>query len=300
MSRSRPRGPTAATLRAVRRICFYHAGCPDGFGAAWAVWKAWGSEAEYRPRGHDDALRPQDLAGSEVVFADIAPPNASLRQLGGKAARVVVLDHHVSALERFEAEPDLAAALAAQGHLIRFDLSRSGATLAWHHFHPDVPIPPLLTYVEDQDLWRWQLADSQAVNAAIHSHPRRFEVWDDLAKTPIERLAAEGAPIERAQRIEVERALQNAHPVTLGGLRVEAVNALFLRSLIGHELASRRACGAPCGLVYRLIGRRVDCSLYSIGDFDVAKLAVRYGGGGHRNAAGFHVSLADWLDRFVA
>jgi oligoribonuclease NrnB/cAMP/cGMP phosphodiesterase (DHH superfamily) len=284
----------------MRRVCFYHAGCPDGFGAAWAIWKAWGPEAEYRPRGHDDALRPQDLAGAEVVFADIALPNPALRQLGERAARVVLLDHHVTALERFEAEPELAAQLAARGHLVRFDLAQSGATLAWRHFHPNVPPPALLAYVEDQDLWRWQLADSEAVNAAISSYPRRFEVWDNLAKAPVERLVAEGTPIARAQRIEVERALQNTHAATLGGLRVEAVNALFLRSLIGHELASRRTYGAPVGLVYRLTSRRVDCSLYSIGDFDVAKLAARYGGGGHRNAAGFHVDLADWLERFVA
>jgi nanoRNase/pAp phosphatase (c-di-AMP/oligoRNAs hydrolase) len=47
----------------------------------------------------------------------------------------------------------------------------------------------------------------------------------------------------------------------------------------GHELALRAAHGAQAGSVYRLTGRRVDCSLYSIGDFDVAKIASRYGGG---------------------
>jgi hypothetical protein len=284
----------------MRRVCFYHAGCPDGFGAAWAVWRAWGPEGEYRPRGHDDALRAQDLAGSEVVFADIAPPNAALRQLAERATRVAVLDHHVSALERFQADPELGPALAARGHLIRFDLEHSGAVLAWQHFHPEAPLPPILAYVEDQDLWRWQLPDSEAVNAAIHSRPRRFDVWDELAKAPLERLVAEGQPVVRAQRIEVERALQNAHPVTVGGLRLEAVNALFQRALIGHELASRRTFGAPCGMVYRLTGQRVDCSLYSIGDFDVSRMAAHYGGGGHRNAAGFHVALVDWTDRFVA
>ena len=55
----------------MKRVCFYHAGCPDGFGAAWAVWKAWGRSGEYRPRGHDDALQFEDLVGAEVVFADI-------------------------------------------------------------------------------------------------------------------------------------------------------------------------------------------------------------------------------------
>ena len=283
----------------MRRVCFYHAGCPDGFGAAWALWKAWGPTGEYRPRGHDDPLRASDYAGDHVVFADIVPPNGALRQLGEKAAQVVVLDHHVSALERFQAEPDLADELAAQGHVVHFDLGHSGAVLAWRHFHPDAPVPELLAYVEDQDLWRWQLPGSEEVSAALGSYPRRLDVWDRLASEPIERLVAEGAPIARAQRMEVERALQNAHPVSVGNLRVEGVNALFLRSLIGHELAKRRAYGSPCGLVYRVTARRVDCSLYSLGDFDVAALASRFGGGGHRNAAGFHLALSDWLSAFV-
>jgi oligoribonuclease NrnB/cAMP/cGMP phosphodiesterase (DHH superfamily) len=245
-------------------------------------------------------VRAQELAGDLVVFADNAPGNAALRQLGEHAGQVVVLDHHVSALERFRSEPELAGALAARGHLVRFDLERSGAVLAWEHFHPGRETPPLLAYVQDQDLWRWALPDSEAVNAAIYSHPRRFDTWSALAETPLERLVAEGRSIARAQRIEVERSLQNAHPVTVGGLRLEAVNALFHRALIGHELAVRAVHGVPAGAVYRLTGRRVDCSLYSTGDFDVAKIAARYGGGGHRNAAGFHVPLQDWLDRFIA
>jgi hypothetical protein len=283
----------------VRRVCFYHAGCPDGFGAAWAVRKAWGAGAEYRARGHDDPLHAADFVNAEVVFADIALPNGELRALAAKAARVVVLDHHVSALERFRLDRDLAHEVESRGHRVHFDLAHSGAVLAWHHFHPGAPLPRLLAYVEDQDLWRWRLPDSAAVNAAIGSYPRHFEVWDRLAAEPIERLVAEGRPIVRAQRSEVERALLNVHRVRLGELELEAVNALFQRSAIGHELAKRAAHGVPCGLVYRVIERRVECSLYSLGDFDVAAIAAGLGGGGHRNAAGFSVPLDEWAARFL-
>jgi oligoribonuclease NrnB/cAMP/cGMP phosphodiesterase (DHH superfamily) len=284
----------------MRRVCFYHAGCPDGFGAAWALWRAWGAEAEYLPRGHDDALHARSLAGAQVVFADIAPDNAALRALGEHAAELVVLDHHASSAERYAAEPMLARALAARGHTVRFDLSHSGAVLAWQHFHPGKPVPELLRYVEDQDLWSWKLPRSEEVNAAIGSYPRSIDAWCELAARAADALAAEGAPILRANQIEVERALQAVHPVWIGGLRVEAVNARHPRSAIGHVLATRAAFGAPCGAVYRLIGDRVDVSLYSTGAFDVARIATGLGGGGHRNAAGFSVSLAEWLESFVA
>jgi len=41
----------------VKRICYYHAGCPDGFGAAWAVYRAWGNDARYVARGHEDRFQ---------------------------------------------------------------------------------------------------------------------------------------------------------------------------------------------------------------------------------------------------
>jgi hypothetical protein len=283
----------------VRRVCFYHAGCPDGFGAAWSIWRAWGERASYIPRGHDDSMRPERYEGAFVVFADIAADNGTLQALGEEAAKLVVLDHHVSAQRRYEEEPALDAGLRSRGHLVRFDLSHSGAVLAWDHFHPDVPAPDLLRYVEDQDLWRFALPESAEVNAAIAAHPRTFEAWEILAKTPIEKLAADGHPILRAQRMEIKRTLHNVHPIRVDELRLEAVNAVHLRSHLGHELAIRAKFAIPCGAVYRLLGQRVDVSLYSIGDFDVAALAGRFGGGGHRNAAGFTVSLREWLDRFV-
>ncbi len=283
----------------VKRTCLYHAGCPDGFGAAWAVWRAWGETGRYLPRGHEDALDARRFTDATVVFVDIAPRVDHLLELCDVADQVVVLDHHVSARDRYALVPDLEGRLDANGHRVHFDLDHSGAALAWHYFHPAEPVPELLRYVEDQDLWNWKLPLSEEVNAAIGSYPREFEVWDELATRPAELLAQEGVPILRATRMEVEQCLRSAHPVAVGRRRAEAVNAQHARSAIGHALAKRAAFGLCWGLVYRVSGSRVDISIYSIGDLDVSKVAGEYGGGGHRNAAGFSVTLREWLERFA-
>lgn len=283
----------------MKRTCFYHAGCPDGFGAAWAVRRAWGDDAEYLPRGHEDAFTPAAHEGSVVVFADISLENGRLRALSEVAAHVIVLDHHVSAREHFESDRGLENELREHGHIVQFDLEHSGAALAWRHFHAASPPPDLLAYVEDQDLWRWKLPASEEVNAAIASYPRRFDVWDELAETPVADLARQGTPIVRANRSEIERLLRGSHPIVMGARRIEAVNSPILRSSVGHELAKRASFGAPWGMVYRLHGDRVDVSIYSIGELDVSRVAYEHGGGGHRNAAGFSVPLKDWLARFV-
>ena len=283
----------------MKRRCFYHSGCPDGFGAAWSVRQAWGDDAWYVARSHDDRVRLDDCEDALVAFVDIAPAADELRELADVAEQVLVIDHHVTARDRLAHDPAEVGAYEDEGHVLHFDLTHSGAMLAWQFFHPETPPPDLLRYVEDQDLWNWALEGSEAVNAAIASYPRSFDVWDGLAAKPIEALAAEGEPILRANRMEVERRLDHARPVALGTDRIEAVNASSNRAQIGHELAKRAAFGAEWGLVYRVEGAEVFATIYSIGDLDISKVALRYGGGGHKNASGFHVPLDRWLADFV-
>jgi hypothetical protein len=283
----------------MKKLCFYHAGCPDGFGAVWSVQGAWGESGHFIARSHDDRVRMDECEDALVAFVDIAPGKEELRELADVAGQVVVLDHHVTARDRLASDVSLVNELEAEGHLLHFDLDHSGAVLAWHHFRPDEELPELLRYVEDQDLWNWALPDSDAVNAAIASYPREFEVWNRLSREPIEVLAEQGKPILRANRMEVERRLEHARPVALGTRRIEAVNASINRSQIGHQLAQRAQFGEAWGLVYRVEGSEVYGTLYSIGDVDVSRVALEYGGGGHKNASGFHVSLERWMRDFV-
>jgi hypothetical protein len=283
----------------LKKLCFYHAGCPDGFGAAWSVRRAWGEDAWFVARGHEDRARMADCEDAVVAFVDIAPALDELHELAEVAAQVIILDHHVTARDRLWTGASEVNALEAEGHVLHFDLLRSGSVLAWQYFHPDDATPELLRYVEDQDLWNWTLPDSDAVNAAIASYPRTYEIWDELSAQPIERLVEQGAPILRANRMEVERRLDHARPIALGTRRIEAVNASTNRAQIGHELAKRAAFGDEWGLVYRVEGAEVYATIYSIGDLDISRVALEYGGGGHKNASGFHVDLSRWLEEFV-
>lgn len=282
----------------MKRVCFYHAGCPDGFGAAFAAWNAWGDAGRYVPIGHDDPIALDEVEGACVAFVDISAPNDVLLALGEVTDHLVVLDHHVTSMERYQSVPSVVNAMEERGHEIHFDLSHSGAVLAWHYFMGDDPVPDLLLYVEDQDLWNWKLDRSKQVNAAVSSFPMRFDVWNELAARSIDELARDGEPIVRAKHAEVLRALHHAHPLTIDERVVQAVNATSERSSIGHELA-QSASVESWGCVYRIEGDTVLATLYSIGEFDVSAIAARYGGGGHRNAAGFSVPLERWLAEFV-
>ena len=77
-----------------------------------------------------------------------------------------VIDHHITAQE----------ALKGLDYCV-FDMEQSGATLTWQYFFPKKPIPSMLSYIEDRDLWRWKLPDSRAVSAWLGSHEFDFKVW---------------------------------------------------------------------------------------------------------------------------
>jgi len=214
----------------MKRACIYHGGCPDGFGAAWATWRAWEGEGKFIARGHDDRVRGEDFEDSLVAFVDIAPDNDELRELVEHAAQVIILDHHVTSKKRFEADLALGNELTREGHVAHFDMGHSGAMLAWQYFMPDEPAPDLLRYVEDQDIWTWKLPGSEEVNAAIDSYPHDFEVWSAMARRPVEELEREGASIVRANRQAVERSLRRASTLAIGSRRIEAVNSANNRS----------------------------------------------------------------------
>ena len=66
-----------------------------------------------------------------------------------------------------------------------------------------------------------------------------------------------------------------------------------LVSDVGHELANR---SGTFGLLWSLDkDGRCNCSLRSNGNYDVSAIAKAFGGGGHKNAAGFEVPLSQLL-----
>jgi single-stranded DNA-specific DHH superfamily exonuclease len=283
----------------VKQVCFYHGGCPDGFGAAWAAWCAWGDSAIYIPRNHEHTIRADDYAGDWVAYVDIAPGKQELVELAEVAERLTVLDHHITARDNYHSDLAVVNRVEDLAHEIIFDMKNSGAVLSWNYFGGGAPVPDLLRYVEDQDLWNWALEDSEEVNAAIAAYPHTFEIWNELAQRPIHELAREGESIVRANRMEVERSVSQAHSIQVGEMTLEAVNSSHVRSAIGHALAKREKFGLAAGCAYRVNGSQVHATLYSIGDVDVSSVAKRLGGGGHRNAAGFTVPLQRWLEEFL-
>ncbi len=260
-------------------LCIYHKNCADGFGAALAVKVHCDEQGEscdfVAAQYGDDA---PDVSGKKVFIVDFSYKREQLLALKEQAESLLVIDHHKSAMED----------LAGLDYCV-FDMAFSGAVLTWQTLFPNRPVPLLLDYIQDRDLWHWQLDDSKAVSAALLTLDKTFELWlpylqDELVKE----LIIKGNAIVDYQNQQLARTPKgdNVPMAEIGGYTVPCVNSTHLISEMGEILAQ----GHPFAALYF---DRSDKRIYSLRSakdgIDVAKVAQQYGGGGHFHAAGFAV-----------
>ena len=250
----------------------YHAECADGFGAAYAAWKILGDKAHYLPVQH--GTPPPELpADAKVAIVDFSYKRDLILELKERVSDLIVLDHHTTAQDELAGLP-----------FATFDMDKSGARMAWEFWHPHEDVPDMIAYIEDKDLWLWNLEQSKEFTIALHSYPMDFQVWDAL--TP-EHLKLEGVALLRLQDIMIQSAVRRVSFRSLFGYNVPVVNATEFRSEIANYLCTLYPEVAFAAAYYDDENGARNWSLRSVGEFDVAALARSMGGGGHKNASGF-------------
>jgi oligoribonuclease NrnB/cAMP/cGMP phosphodiesterase (DHH superfamily) len=314
-----------------RPVILYHSNCADGFTAAWAAWLHFGDAAKYVPCHYGQPVYELEEDDGDVYLVDFSYKMAGMEALYARVlargCRLVVLDHHETALKELGGWLDMGvagemtltarnaessvttgvrlspgAADTGEGSLyINFDMEECGATLAWDFWHAEEARarPNLLTYIKERDLGyftgakgpRFDYVDQVA--AAVETMEKDFKIWSYLAArvfNNLDEVLARGDGALALKNAIVKKAAEHAIPITLGYDEAKgfAVNASAFFSEIAGELAKLE--GAQFGAVYF---QRTDLvwqfSLRSQSGFKVNDLAVQYGGGGHPEAAGFEI-----------
>jgi len=309
----------------MKPLVIYHANCADGFGAAFAAWLKLGDEAEYVACQYGDKNNLPKVIGRNVYILDFSFPRESMDVVFSDAKHVVWLDHHKTAFEMWLGAFTKGAQYndATIPHYICLDDNKSGAMLTWEWFHPGTEVPMLIKHIDDYDRWQFKIDGTKAFNKALWSYsPWSFEQWKELNRQ-LEAYAdhggdfphfifKEGAAILRAHD-------QNVQSVVKGSTRKCGINWVpteetgmydpnfaaghaancppHLTSDVGHALATQSGTFGLCWHLGRE-GTMAKCSLRSNGEYDVSAIAKAFGGGGHKNAAGFEVpidTLLAWL-----
>lgn len=305
-------------------IVLSHAPCSDGFTASWASSKFLpAEETQFRDAVYGEGqITPEEVAGHTVYLLDFCYPKDVLLALCDSAKQVILLDHHKSAKENLEGvvHPKL--------HVV-FDMTRSGCQITWDYFYqslidaaydecheylPSILMqfiekltlrpwkdgepnrPPLVDYVADRDLWKFELEDSREISEAIHSYDQSFETWDLLNAKIVEySLIEEGKAILRNTRKQVQSAMELAYERRYQDEKIMVVNCASNISDVGAELCLKTPVKMSA-IWFRQPDGRYKVSLRSTPDYDCSVVAKTLGGGGHRASAGAVCdNLPEWL-----
>lgn len=269
-----------------KTICIYHANCCDGMGAAWVVHRALNEDddIEFIPATYQAEL--PDVTGAHVIIVDFSYKQDQMRELAAQAKSILVLDHHKTAQQ--ELAPLLEDGII-QG---KFDMNHSGAMLAWMWFFPQVEPPALIKHIQDRDLWRFDLPGTREIQSALYSFPMDFETWDMLMSIDTSILYKQGIAIDRAHKKNVQGLVEFvSYRDTIAGFDVPVLNCNYMfASDAGYELAKGEAFSATYYDTEE--NRKYSLRSSEDGGIDVSEIAAKFGGGGHRHAAGFKIPLS--------
>ncbi len=260
-------------------VVLYHGDCPDGFGAAWAARKKFGSRAVYLPLHYDDLI-PPEVKGAEVYLLDFGIHERELEAIIKQAGSFVFVDHHESS--------------KALLHLIEnkiFDTKHSGSALAWRYFNPSKPLPKLLRYVEMRDLWKFKTERDYWIAAALELLPHDFRAWDVAERDfknalSFKKILGEGRVLRQKTLSQVQDLLKRVSDGIFENLSVGILNSSLLQDQAGNEIVKR---GYDAALIWYATEEGVKVSLRGQGRANLAEISSRYGGGGHPNASGFRL-----------
>jgi len=300
-----------ATVVKDKVLVYYHDNCIDGYTSAWAARRGLiinrGVSAnniscipiEYQSISFLELEANTDV--DAIYFVDFSVPADTLVILASKVNDVYVLDHHKTAYGLYskwgfdvEKNPVMSGSI---GNIhIFLDLYESGASLTWKFFFTNSygGLPLLVKFVKDYDLWKFSLPDTKVINMYLRVTPKTFEDWNKLfaaLSDPAEmyNIVKQGEAIQDYHDMLVQDYVDQAEPCDIDGEIGLVVNCSgHFASDVGGALAIKS--GTYGATWQQDINNRVKWSLRSRGYYDVSKLAEKFGGGGHKNAAGFVMS----------
>jgi len=268
----------------MKTLCFHHNDA-DGRAAAAVVRRALGPETRLHEISYGDPVPWKQVDRAQhILMVDFSLSQPDMLRLA-EGRTFTWIDHHQSALD------DLGS-LAAPWPGLR-QVGAAGCVLAWQYFFPSQPVPRAIALIGDRDIWANLEPDAPAFNEGLHqqeTRPDNDDLWkplldDDLQA--VQALITQGTLLLAARLREMRRSVNRyGYPVTFEGHHTLVINrrgdgdlGQHIRDL-GYEIAYCYIEAPQNGHVTTFV------TLYS-DQVDVAQIAEKFGGGGHRGAAGF-------------
>jgi len=270
----------------------FHNPCMDGFGSAHIATRYFkdthGREVRLAPTHIGDVVDEESYIGKTVLMVDILTPD--YLKIKEKAKNLIILDHHKTN------QKELTGCDFAY-----FDMNKSGVGITWEYFY-DTPMPLFLQCIQDRDIWTWTVPESkyfcdgfyQLFNTAdsFQEKLRFFDEMYDLHSDKFNYYYTIGEVLYKIKMSSVKKIVKHSEPIKVQ-IGTDSYNVCFFNcttdyaSDLGNYAVSETDCDFAVLWSYDHEDEQYRYSLRSIDSkVDVSVIAKRFGGGGHRNAAG--------------
>jgi len=273
----------------------FHKDCMDGLASAFIAHSSFleaDEEAEFYPMHYSDVNNVYDIPlneGDIVYILDFSLPEEMIRELSCKVDHIYIIDHHKTA--------QFLLNLNINNVSVDFDNNMSGAMLTFDFFidRGTNPLEPeLFEYVQDRDLWKWELDHSKEVSAALALMVEKNSIesfkhiyW--LFEDKMDELVKIGTIALDVQQKQVIEKVDKCFDIKLLGQHFKIINATENISELGNAICNKY--DMPSIMFFYTSLDTVVLSFRSLDHLtDVSVIAKEFGGGGHRNSAACEVS----------
>ena len=260
----------------------------------------------YHPIDYKDDFPFNEIKKDEdVIIVDFSlQKHGDFEKLLKITKNVIWIDHHKSAIDKHK---DIARQIKG----LRSE-KIPGCILAWHYFCSGKSIPAIVEMIGSYDVWDFTKYDKKDLckiqtGIRLHEHSPRSYIWDYLftdGATEIITNENHSRIMEILQDGEIAlKYRQNTYESLIKSFSFEADFEGYRCICCNQGMTSSQLFDSVNGEYDLMIPFVFDGFLFSVslytenGSIDVSEIAKKYGGGGHRNAAGFQCKQLPFLVR---
>lgn len=293
-----------------------HSSCMDGLAAAALVVASYKEEYEcavyYAQYGEHNMEKLKEYILRNIydfdkcIITDFTPNLEILVDIY-EFTTLTLYDHHETARK-------ILAECAGEFTYV-FDINRSGARIVFDELQWKIPENDITTYelvtryVQDRDIWTWKEDRSKEFSAGLNYMVEQndvssfLELIETFNKPSItddfgEDILTAGTILTNSLNDRVAKKMRKVFQLQVNDIDFHAVNSCDDISELGNAICLEK--NTPALIFFITEHGECVCSVRSTNEMDdVGKIAESFGGGGHRNAAGFQVDVSAIKDLVV-
>lgn len=277
-----------------RTLGFYHRGDLDGVCSGAILKKIFGSQIELYGVEYGDKIDFNKIVqkGDLVYVVDFSfEPFTKMLELN-KYADLIWFDHHVTVINEVKH-----SGVEFKGQFGDLKNSKSAAYIVWEAFHPKIPVPKGVELISLYDTWQHEFKDDilnfyrgleTSTELNVHS-PLWQHIFDNNLEF-IQSVTNSGLSISKYIKTNNKQyALDHAIETEFDGYKAIAINKGFGGAFMFDSLWDENKYDIMIAFSRRN-NNSWRLSLYTTKkNVDCSAIAKKYGGGGHKSAAGFEI-----------